>query len=444
MNREGNRVMSMKAGVALEDITPPAGVTLFGHPRVRRDMAGVHDPLQARAIHIRTGSGGLIFVSLDLFDLEPYTCGQICKAIQESTGIKKEHIFLGCTNTHSGPATVWPYAWKGDDGVLPPDSAYLESVKQAAVSAAASACATTQPVGVTATTVSHSGVDGSHKAHTDILALKLEETGLYTGIILISDLLPAAVAPDSTEISADVPFFVRKQLTERYGDQLIVVQYTAPCAGQKMPYFVDKDPFGIASSTGMRAAESVALALSSASQSAFRNDLNVTGLRKELRLSFRKLPDVASSRAAVMASQAEATQLLKEGANEGAFWKANCALARTEGVANLVRQQEDGVLDQLRLMYGAAEISVLRVGEITFVGLPGSLATSYASDLKKQVDGRIFVASHVNGFLQGDIPDPKMEVNGQFGILASPFSTSGVEKMVKAAISLVKETAAKV
>ena len=436
--------MSMKAGVALEDITPPAGTTLFGHPRVQRDITGTHDPLQVRAIHIRTGSGGVIFLSLDLFDLEPYTCGQICEAIQKSTGIKKEHIFLGCTNTHSGPTTVWPYAWKGDDGVMPPDSAYLESVKEAAINAAASACATTQPVGVTATTVSHSGVDGSHKAHTDILALKLEETGLYTGIILVSDLLPAAAAPDSTEISADMPFFVRRQLVERYGDQLVVAQYTAPCAGQKMPYFTDKDPFAIASSTGTRAAESVALALRSAPPSAYRNDVNVVGRRKALRLSFRKLPDAASSRAALSACRAEATQLLKEGADEKAFWKANCALARVEGVANLVRQQEEGVLDQLRLIYGVTEISVLRVGETTFVGLPGSLATSYATDLKKQVDGCTFVASHVNGFLQGDIPDPKMEVNGQFGTLASPFSTSGVEKMVKAAISLVKGTATQV
>ncbi len=56
-----------KVGVAKRDITPPAGIPMWGYGDRHDALAtGMLDPLYAKAVVIETGSGKLALVGLDL------------------------------------------------------------------------------------------------------------------------------------------------------------------------------------------------------------------------------------------------------------------------------------------------------------------------------------------------------------------------------------------
>ena len=58
--------MPISAGIATRDITPDKALQLFGYPRTERISTGKHDPLEINALHFRTGSTGVMILSIDL------------------------------------------------------------------------------------------------------------------------------------------------------------------------------------------------------------------------------------------------------------------------------------------------------------------------------------------------------------------------------------------
>jgi hypothetical protein len=403
---------------------------------MNRAMDGLHDPLLASALHIRTDASGVVLISLDVYGLEAYTCGQICEMVEEATGTPRDQVFIGCTNNHSAPATVWSYAWKGDPTVGGPDSRYIETIKNAAVRAAASACATTRPVEYAPATITFPAPDGAGAVGTDVLAFREQGTGTYAAVVIVSGLQPATVDPDSPLRSADFPYFVREQLMERYGRQLVVLHFTAPCAGQRFSYFAGPDPFARAQAVGSAMGRAVVAAVDAAAWNPLPG-FEVHLRSKEVSLPFRNLPSVEAAEAALKDAQARQSRLREEGAGKDVLWQANAAVAQADGVLTLTRQQRDGTFDQIRLLYGAAAIRALPIGDATLVGLPGNLAPEFARQLKNQSKGRVFVAAHVNGFLQGDVMDTDTEARGEFGRAPSPFSAAVGEHMVRAALELM-------
>ena len=48
--------MTLNAGAAAHQISPPRGAALFGYPHVKRTSTGVHDPLLASALFLEDDS----------------------------------------------------------------------------------------------------------------------------------------------------------------------------------------------------------------------------------------------------------------------------------------------------------------------------------------------------------------------------------------------------
>jgi hypothetical protein len=96
------RALSLEAGVARADITPPIGLLLQGYPDPdsKRTATGVRDPLYARVLVLRVGEVQLAIVDLDLVAVfRPASLAQLREATRQDVS----NLIITAIHTHSGP-----------------------------------------------------------------------------------------------------------------------------------------------------------------------------------------------------------------------------------------------------------------------------------------------------------------------------------------------------
>ena len=92
----------MKAGFAEIVITPPDGKCLlagYGLPW----STGVHDELSASAVYFQDGATQALLISFDLLAMERELIARLKQAIMAVLPIPAGNIFFTCTHTHEGP-----------------------------------------------------------------------------------------------------------------------------------------------------------------------------------------------------------------------------------------------------------------------------------------------------------------------------------------------------
>ena len=109
----------LRAGAARSDITPRLGCHICGYfnDRIASDIL---DPLYAKAVVLDNGHTSLALVVCDLIALEKRDVDIAKTEASRLTGIPPENIFLSCTHTHYGPASVAALG-------TPRDEPYMES-----------------------------------------------------------------------------------------------------------------------------------------------------------------------------------------------------------------------------------------------------------------------------------------------------------------------------
>ena len=107
--------MTLKAGVAKVDITPPVGVYLAGGLR-KRIAESVGTPLYAKALVLDNGETQIGFLALDLLVIEKETIASAGELIKAQTGMNIENIMVSASHTHSGPYTS-TNIFDGEEGI---------------------------------------------------------------------------------------------------------------------------------------------------------------------------------------------------------------------------------------------------------------------------------------------------------------------------------------
>ena len=107
----------LRIGVARRDITPPLGVELCGYGRyLNRKATAIHDHLYARVLVMETTKTKAAVLSCDLPGITRSMTESIRHRIEEDCKLPASGLMIGCSHTHSGPATIPLIAWgKMDD-----------------------------------------------------------------------------------------------------------------------------------------------------------------------------------------------------------------------------------------------------------------------------------------------------------------------------------------
>ncbi len=125
--------MSIRAGFAEVDITPPVGTVMIGW--LREIIAtSVHDPLYARVAVLESAGEQVAFVQLDTLSVRWTTTNDIRRRVQALTGFSGERIMVSATHSHAGPAVA-------TCGEALRDDAYVETMTRKVVDAFAQALA---------------------------------------------------------------------------------------------------------------------------------------------------------------------------------------------------------------------------------------------------------------------------------------------------------------
>lgn len=95
--------MSLQAGVAKVNITPPIGCLMAGYGGRTHGAVGIRDDLWARALYLNDGTAEIVLISVETVGLTAESVQRIRARIAEETGIPGPHVYVSATHTHSGP-----------------------------------------------------------------------------------------------------------------------------------------------------------------------------------------------------------------------------------------------------------------------------------------------------------------------------------------------------
>ncbi|MGE0131966.1 MAG: neutral/alkaline non-lysosomal ceramidase N-terminal domain-containing protein [Blastocatellales bacterium] len=248
------KAQALTAGVARVDITPPAGVELWGYSNRIGPATGTLDPLYARVLALDDGRNAMAIVTLDL----GRTFGQAqMNSVRER--VRREHrvndVMFIASHTHSGPSIDEDY----ENGSLPEwERRALDKIAQAIGEARGRMVEARIGVGFGQTIIGHNRrlvqSDGSVKMLWRNSTA--QQTGLVdptVGVIRVDDKQgnpiailvnyachPVVFGPDNLRYSADFPGAMAR-VVEKSFDEKPICFFLQGAPGDINP-IMDKTP----------------------------------------------------------------------------------------------------------------------------------------------------------------------------------------------------------
>ncbi len=100
------RAEGLRAGTARVEITPPIGFVMGGYAARQGPSIGVHDPLYATVLLLKTDETSVVIVSCDL---RSFPSARVVNLARERN--LADHVLLAATHNHSGPLTWEDQSW---------------------------------------------------------------------------------------------------------------------------------------------------------------------------------------------------------------------------------------------------------------------------------------------------------------------------------------------
>ncbi len=416
----------MKAGFAEAVITPPNGHCLLAGYGLRWST-GVHDDLYASTVYLEDGDTRALLVSLDLLAMEAPLIAELKGAIHVGLGLDPGHIFFTCTHTHEGPEVrerKFQYNWYNDPV---PDymPGYRTFLAERVTGAAREAAAGAQEFNLSAnqayvdenmnrrfflTNEHFIGLPGNKHlipvahGHADkelgVIAFSSPETGRPFGLILNYSMHPLTAGNTSNLISADVPGVVRQLIRESMSCPAC---YITGAAGDNHP----KAPEGGFAET-RRVGQVLGTEATTRTYDAFRvpGPIRLKCATRSVHLKLRTLAEMQSIPLA--------------GIHEGVIGE------------NTVRIEYPGVEVPV-------EFSLLAIGPVLFIGIPGELLSEVGSMLKWLSPFKRTYVMYQATESYDYIAHPNAYLWGGFETFCGQLSPSAVRPLINAIIDAAEE-----
>lgn len=195
---------ALRAGVAVVDITPPAGLLLAGFAARTEPATGAHDPLTVRAVVV----GDTAIVVADVIGIHEAMSARI----RERCPLPAANVVVAATHTHGAPVSM--------QGRLSAeaDPGFLQALEDGCVAALAEATRTAVPVTLTVGLGADPDVarnrrhaDGPLDRAVPVLRLRNGAGGLIAVIVSYA-CHPTVLGADNRLMTADFPHFVRSAI----------------------------------------------------------------------------------------------------------------------------------------------------------------------------------------------------------------------------------------
>jgi neutral ceramidase len=196
--------MTLRAGAAVVDITPAAGLLLAGFAARTEPAIGMHDPLTARAVVV----GDTAIVVADVVGFHE----EMSARIRERCALPADKIIVAATHTHGAPISM-----RGRLGAKA-DAQFLQQLEDGCVAAIDAALQSARPASITAGMGADPDVarnrrrdDGPLDRSVPVLRIR-DEAGAFIAVIASYACHPVVLAADNQLMTADFPHYVRARL----------------------------------------------------------------------------------------------------------------------------------------------------------------------------------------------------------------------------------------
>jgi len=436
----------LEAGVAVVDITPPLGYRMSGYFRERL-CTGVLNPLHVRVLVLRQGDVRAALVFCDIIGLSPDVSSRARRLAAEQTGIPAENILIAATHTHTGPLYFGALrdhfhkqavAEHGKDPCEETDypSELVAEIAEAVRDAAGKA----QPVRLEAGVARQQGLSFNRRFHMKNGTVRFNPGVLNpdivraagpidpdVGIVLFRDVTgdttPAGLVNfalhldtvGGTQYAADYPYYLEQSLRHSLGEDFTLCFGTGTCGDINHIDVTRKERLKT-EHIGQTLGRTVAVQLGE--------------------LKAVDTPRLAVRRAVVEVPMQNFTPADVEQARKDIHKVGTRALTFLEQVKAykiLAVQGRGGATIPL-------EVQVFRLSdEVAVVGLPGEVFVDLGLAIKKASPFATTLVVELCQDAPGYIPTRKAFVEGSYETVNSRIAPGGGERMVEAAIRLLRE-----
>ena len=401
----------LKAGVAIKDISPEAGIRLCGYPRFDRKNTGIHDPLYASCLFLDDGKTKIAMINCDLVFFEKPFVEEVRDGISKVTDIPKSNIMLSASHTHSGPFTRtrtsdieksigwYIYSYPG----------YLKLLKKKLINCASEAYSNDRYAKIgfgKGTAGKEKGIGGNRNdlnglvdSAVDVIGVQ-DMSGNWSAIWVKYSLHPTILHADNFLVSADYPGYIREYLTKNKPSAVMLFAQGAT-GDQSSRYFRKGQTFEEAKRYGYTIGSEAEKVLDSLTLSdSVTLDIKSTELIPEL----KDIPYISEAEDKINKYDKELEMLKKYGAPYTEI--QTCHLDKLGAEFNLMyaRFKEDKgnyPLVELELPF---EIQVIRIGSCCIVGIPSEIYVKYTLEIEKKSPFKnTFVTTVTNGIGLGYI-----------------------------------------
>lgn len=434
---------SLQAGVAVADITPPVGYRMCGYFNERLST-GVLNPLHAKALVLRQGDTRIAMVFCDLIGLSIDVSRRARDQIERELGIPRANVLLAATHSHTGPLYFdalrdhlheKALAKHGSDPCEKVD--YPSKLVEGIVQAVKLADAKVRPVQAEAVVTQQHGLSFNRRFHMKDGTVRFNPGVLnpdivrvagpvdpQVGVVLLRDgrtaiagLVNFALHLDTlggTQYAADYPYFVEQILREEFGKDFVLLFGNGTC-GDINHIDVTKRERLTTETIGTTLGRTVVEGLKQAKAVA------------EPRLAVRReIIDAPVQQFTPSEIEQAKRDMDKIGTAEMSFLDQVKAY-------KIVDVQSRGESVPL-------EVQVIRISdEVAVVGLPGEVFADLGLAIKKASP---FPITLVIELCQDDpayIPTEKAFAEGSYETVNSRIEPGSGERMIEAAIRLLKE-----
>ncbi len=426
---------------------------MAGYGRRVGQATGIHDDLAAQAIVVSDGAHKAAFVSVDVLALGIRICDAIATQVAAATDIPAEAVMVCATHTHSGPqfniyATPRDGASRKDapgrdlewERALPGriTSAIVEansSLRPAAIRAASG----TFGFGTNRRLIRADGSIQLAPNYAGVADREMKVLGIYEAgsthdaiaFLLNYPCHGVVLCEDNLLYSRDWPGFALDAIEQSAGPSAIALFVQGAC-GNIDP--IRRGSFELAAKAGEEAARIMSGAL--AHETVTRSAALVSH-RLPLRLRVR---DLGASLAIARANVRQTELALNNHLGVGGIQKKRLTDQHQRSLDEFAALQtlEDGNRRDKRIDQAAGELvthmTVLGLGDIAFVGVPGELFAELGLALKTNTHFRhTFVLGYCND-LAGYLPTREAYETGGYEVETSRVAQGSGEAIVHQAL----------
>jgi len=225
------------------DITPLIGTNLAGYVALKNISIGIHDPLKAQVLLLKSNDYQVMFITMDLLGIKIDFTNKVRMKIEQAVGIPDDCILIACSHTHSGPVgflKLFTYIYNKQNLKL------QQIIEDKLLKAAILASEKLKPARLG---VGHINVESiccnrnnpdSGPVDNEVIVLRIDdEDNQPLAVMMNYGCHPTVLGYKNLLISADFPGAVRATLNKIYPDTVLI--YTNGASGDVSTRFTRRE-----------------------------------------------------------------------------------------------------------------------------------------------------------------------------------------------------------